>query len=261
LDAYYVDGILSGPLLLKLILKKAIIDSRATSANLQEQLTTLDSYMVSVDCNVELLNQHVKEVVAGLRAMGESTDELVVNLFKAYRVVGGSEFSRYMKNKRDAYDDGEDVQPDPLISVALAKSQSLIESGVWNMMSPDLERLVALLSEVNMIKDRKLKLSKDTQGGKQGKKPEEKGKFKRAPKPSKKKSDEEKWAWIKVPPQAGEPKTKRMPGFDKDHHWCDDHQAWKLYLSEDCEFRQSRQQDDSASTAMPSVLGYDSDQE
>jgi hypothetical protein len=62
-DAYYVDGILSGPLLLKLILKKAIIDSRATSAYLREQLTTLDAYMASVDCNVELFNQHVKEVV------------------------------------------------------------------------------------------------------------------------------------------------------------------------------------------------------
>jgi hypothetical protein len=49
-DAYSVDGIfLSGPLLLKLILKKAIIDSRATSANLLEQLTTLDSYKASVD--------------------------------------------------------------------------------------------------------------------------------------------------------------------------------------------------------------------
>jgi hypothetical protein len=82
--------------------------------------------MAPVDCNVELFNQHVKEVVAGLRARGESTDELVVNLFKAYRVVGDSEFSRYTKNKRDAYDDGEDVQPDPLVSVALAKSQSLI---------------------------------------------------------------------------------------------------------------------------------------
>jgi hypothetical protein len=136
-DAYYVDGILSGTLLLKLILKKAIIDSRATSANLREQLTTLDSYMASVDCNVELFNQHVKEVVAGLRARGESTDELVVNLLKAYRVVGDSEFSRCMKNKRDAYDDGEDAQPDPLMSVALAKSQSLIESGVCNIMSPD----------------------------------------------------------------------------------------------------------------------------
>jgi hypothetical protein len=258
-DAHYVDGILSGPLLLKLILKKAIIDSRTTSANLREQLTTLDSYMASVDCNVELFNQHVKEVVAGLRARGESTDELVVNLFKAYRVVGDSEFSRYMKNKRDAYDDGEDVQPDPLMSVALAKSQSLIESGVWSMMSPDQERLVALLSEVNMLKDRKLKLSKDTQGGKKGKKPEDK--FKRSPKPSKKKSDEDTWAWKKVPPQAGEPKTKRMPGFDKDHHWCDDHQAWTVHLSEDCELRQSCQQDDSASTAMPSVLGYESDQE
>jgi hypothetical protein len=130
--------------------------------------------MASVDCNVKLFNQHVKEVVAGLRARGESTDELLVNIFKAYRVVGESEFSRYMKNKRDAYDDGEDVQPDPLMSVALAKSQSLIESGVWNMISPYQEILVALLSEENMLKDRKLKLSKDTHGGKKGKKPEDK---------------------------------------------------------------------------------------
>jgi hypothetical protein len=156
-----------------------------------------------------------------------------------------------MKNKRDAYDDGWDVQPDPLVSVALAKSQSLIESGVWNMMSPDQERLVALLYEVNMLKDRKLKLSKDTQGCKKGNKPEDKGKFKRTPKPSKKKSDEDKWAWKKVPPQTGEPKNKRIPGFEKDHHWCDDHQAWAVHLLEDCELRQSRQQDDSASTVMP----------
>jgi hypothetical protein len=125
--------------------------------------------------------------------MGESTDELVVNIFKDCRVVGDSEFSRCMKNKRDYYDDGKYVQADPLMSLALAKYQSLIESGVWNMMSPDQERLVALLSEVNMLKDRKLKLSKDNQGGRKGKKPEDKGKFKKAPKPSKKKSDEEKW--------------------------------------------------------------------
>jgi hypothetical protein len=114
-NAYYVYGILTGPLLLKLILKKAVIDSRATSANLREQLTNLDSYMASVDCNVEMFNQHVNEVVVGLLARGESTDELVVNLFKAYRVVGDSEFSRYMKNKRGSYDDGGDVQADPLM--------------------------------------------------------------------------------------------------------------------------------------------------
>jgi hypothetical protein len=36
-DAYYVNGILAGPLLLKLILKKATIDSRATSVSLREQ--------------------------------------------------------------------------------------------------------------------------------------------------------------------------------------------------------------------------------
>jgi hypothetical protein len=176
-------------------------------------------------------------------------------------VLGDSEFSRYTKNKRDDYDDGEDVQADPFMSVALVKSHSLIESEVWNMMSPYQERLVALLSEVNMLKDRTLKMSKDTQGGRKGKKPDGKGSFKKAPTPSKKKSDEDKWAWKKVPPQAGETNTKRMPGFDNDHHWCDDHQERTVHLPEDCEFRQSRQQDDSASTTMPSVLGYDSEQE
>jgi hypothetical protein len=112
-----------------------------------------------------------------------------------------------------------------------------------------------------MLKDKKLKLYKDTQGGRKGKKPEDKGKFKKAPKPSKKKSDEEKWAWKKVPPQYGDPKTKRMPGFDKDHHWCDDHQAWTAHLPKDCELIQSHQQYDGASTAMPSVLGCESEEE
>jgi hypothetical protein len=146
------------------------------------------------------------------------------------------------------------------MSLDLAKSQSRIESGVWNMMSPDQERLVALLSEVNMLKDFKLKLSKDTQGDIKGKNPEDKGKFKKAPKPRKKNYEEDKRTWKKVPPQAGEPKTKRMPGFDKDHHWCDDHQAWTVNIPEDCELIHIRQQEDSASTAMPSVLGYDSEQ-
>jgi hypothetical protein len=131
---------------------------------------------------------------------------------------------------------------------------------MWNMMSSDQEILVALLSEVNMLKDRKLKLSKDTQGGRKGKNPEDKGKLKKAAKPSKKKSDKYKWAWKKVPPRSGEPKTKLMPGFDKDTHWCDVHQAWTVHLPEDCELRQSHEQDDGASTAMPSVMGYDSEE-
>jgi hypothetical protein len=52
-----------------------------------------------------------------------------------------------------------------------------------------------------------------------------------------------------------------MSGSNKDHHWCDDHQAWTVHLPEDCELRQSHQQDDGGSTAMLSVLGYDSEEE
>jgi hypothetical protein len=50
-DAYDVDGILSGPLLLKLILKKAIIDLRATG-NLSQPSRALTVGMVIPFCNL-----------------------------------------------------------------------------------------------------------------------------------------------------------------------------------------------------------------
>jgi hypothetical protein len=118
-----------------------------------------------------------------------------------------------MKNKRYAYDDGEDVQADPLLSVALAKSQSLIESGVWNMMSPDQERLVAPLSEVNMLKDRKVYLSKDTQGVRKGNKPEDKGKLKRHPSPARKSLTRKSGHGRKSLPRLGSPKPNACLGL------------------------------------------------
>jgi hypothetical protein len=43
--------------------------------------------MSTVDSNIELFNQHVKVNRDGLTARGESSDDLTINLFKAYLCV------------------------------------------------------------------------------------------------------------------------------------------------------------------------------
>ena len=42
-------------------------------------------------------------------------------------------------------------------------------------------------------------------------------------------------AWKKVPPNAGEPLTKKIK--TKDFHWCKHHMAWTVHLPTDCRLR------------------------
>jgi hypothetical protein len=119
---------------------------------------------------------------------------------------------------------------------------------------------VALTSEVTHLKDHNLKLANNTKPVKSknsGGKPKQSGGGK---KPSKKSTDEDKWAWKKVPPKEGEPQSKQMPDFDKIHHWCEDHQAWVVHTPASCTVRISREEAE-ADQALAAVLeGFESDE-
>ena len=93
-------------LIFKLMMQKAVIDTRATSTHLRENLNSLDTYMSTVNSDIENFNQYVQVNVDGLKARGESTHNLIINLFKAYQVVSDGKFVRYIKTKRDQYNDG-----------------------------------------------------------------------------------------------------------------------------------------------------------
>jgi hypothetical protein len=96
---------------------------------------------------------------------------------------------------------------------------------------------VALTSEVTHLKYHNLKLTKNSKPIKSknsGDKPKQSGKGNN---PSKKFTDEDKWAWNKVPPKEGEPQSKKMPDFDKIHHWCEYHQAWVVHTPVSCTAR------------------------
>ena len=72
-----------GELILKLMMQKSVKDTRATSTYLRENLTNLDTYMSTVNSDIENFNHYVKMNVDGLKARGEQTDDLMINLFKA----------------------------------------------------------------------------------------------------------------------------------------------------------------------------------
>jgi hypothetical protein len=131
-----MEGMHSGIMLFKLLVRKANTDTRARASQLRENVTNLDSYMSTVDSNIEFFNQHVKVNWDGLTARGESSDDLTINLCKAYLCVTDRDFATHVRNKKDSYDDGEDFTVEQLLTMSLIKFQILKDSGKWNSPSP-----------------------------------------------------------------------------------------------------------------------------
>ena len=84
-------------LLLKLMVKELVIDTMEIATYLRDNLTNLDNYMSTVNSDTEKFNQYVKVNIDGLKARGERTDDLMINLFKSYQVASDGEFVRYIK--------------------------------------------------------------------------------------------------------------------------------------------------------------------
>jgi hypothetical protein len=113
---------------------------------------------------------------------------------------------------------------------------------------------------VTHLKDHNLKLAnnaKPVKSKNSGDKPKQSGKGK---KPRKKSTDEEKWAWNKVPPKEGEPQSKHMPDFEKIHHLCEDHQAWVVHTPASCTVGIAREEAEAAQALAAVVEGFESDE-
>ena len=228
-----------GPLLFKLLMQKAIIDTRATASLLRENLSSLDTYMAKIQSNIEEFNKYVKVNWEGLKAHGECCDDLMINLFKGYQAASDREFVRYINQKKDAYDDGSNLTPEQLMTFALNKYEVLTKQDLWNAKTAEQEQIVALSAELGKIKDVNLKLARTLQSNGKGtnKCPnDQKGKGKNKGKgKGKGKGKESKWAWKKVAPKENESKTKKFNDYT--YHWCETHKAWGMHLPEACELK------------------------
>ena len=147
-DKYTLQDNESAALLYKLLMSKAIVDTRATTFQFRNYLDTLEEYMINVGSNIELFNMHVKNVKDGLKARGEIIADLPLKLFKGYRATSDSKFVEYIEKKEEKYMDGKDIDEDLLMQLALNKYAIRKQNNIWETPSAEQEQLTALTSEI-----------------------------------------------------------------------------------------------------------------
>ena len=81
-----------GTIYFELLMSNVVVCNMATASYLRKNLTSLDSYLSSVNSKVELLNLHVKEKRQGVKAGEESTEDLITNQFKGCLATSDKDF-------------------------------------------------------------------------------------------------------------------------------------------------------------------------
>ena len=111
-DKYTIKEVKVASLLCKLLMAKVIVDVRVITYQFRNNLANLNNYMTSVNSNIEMFNINLKNTVKGLKARGESVDNLVMILFKRYKAASYSKFIECISTKEERYLD--DIKEDTL---------------------------------------------------------------------------------------------------------------------------------------------------
>ena len=126
---YTVNGITSGPCLVRLLIQEARMDTNATIKRITSQISALPNYMQQVKSDVSKFNLHVEDLVAQLAARELVSNELLINLFKAYQTCEDEVIKRYIEAKENQYDNGMPMIASALMNVALTKYQTRLDNG------------------------------------------------------------------------------------------------------------------------------------
>ena len=222
---YDVLGHSSGSLLFKLMISKAIVDTKATSSLHRERLMDLDKQMGRVNSNITEFNHFVKINMEALAARGEAMDDIMVNLFKGYLAAHDPDFVDYMKDQKNKYMLEEVViEPEKLMALAESKYTIQKDNNEW-MVDKEDSKIVALASTVEKQEkelDRLTQIIIQKHGN--GNRQNGGGKKRRI-------RDEDKWKYI--PPADGEAPTKTGPN-GKTYHWCLYHLMWCIHSTDQC---------------------------
>ncbi len=107
--------------------------TRSTVATICKSLSTLDSYMLSIQCDVEKFNQYMLLQKDALLAGGEHSSNLLTNLFMAYEAVEDQAFHYYIMRLQDSYNNGcLNFEVNSLMETALNKYKVLAKAKKWN---------------------------------------------------------------------------------------------------------------------------------
>ena len=188
-------------------------------------------------------NKYVKTNYEGLRARGERCDDIMINLFKGYMSASDSEFVRYIRAKKDRYEDGEDHDAGTAHDVRSQQVRNTRQETIVGMPSqPNKNKSLHSTAELKKLKDTTSNLpvpslravNNSRRNGNQQQRGTvtirtETGTIAATNNRSNNRGNRrtDKWAWKKIPPKDNESHTKTVNG--KTYHWCDEHLAWTVH--------------------------------
>ena len=127
-----------------------------------KNLNSLDDYLASVEHDIIKFNQYVQFQLRLLRSRGQRTEDLLLNLFKAYSKCSDKAFAAYVKRKEDAHLEGHTLTSEQLMTAAKMKYQLLVDNKSWNAPSPEDCKLTALAAELAKVKKKAKAATKST---------------------------------------------------------------------------------------------------
>jgi hypothetical protein len=153
-NEYTFDGVKYTPLMYKIIMRLATINSVATTQTLRSNLQSLGTYAAMVSGNIHKVHNKFNKNYSQLIARGATVNDLIGILFKAYLVVPCHHSKSYIRQQHEDYLDGKltAITHKALMTLAKSKFNWLKTKGLWGAKSPDNEKIVAMTAALNVLK-------------------------------------------------------------------------------------------------------------
>jgi hypothetical protein len=245
----------SGNLLLKVIIRESHLDTNATSSSIRTKLSSLDNYIGEIGSDITKFNQYVMVLIDGLRARGETSTDILTNLFKGYAAATDKTFTDYIGRRQETYEEGEmNLKPEELMELASNKFKNLKQKGIWNAPTPEEEKITALEAQVKNLK----KATKNPSFGRKAD-PKQKNTPGTTPSPKKDFKRDELPDWMRKRPTEEELKKPRMYN-KKNWYYCHPDTGGKCdgvyrrHMPKECNGKAKRKESSERSTQEPKKL-------
>lgn len=233
-DARFKDG----PLLLKKVIMLTYMDTRATTAHIQNALINMGAHFKSLNGDVTSFNDWVNGQVGTLRARGQDAPQLVNFLWNTYKTAPDYNFVSYINDLWNNYIDGRsDPTSDQLMHLAENKYKERVQSGEWKKLSESQEEIVALTATINALKSGKK--SRISSGSSDNKTKDKESKNKES-------KMNERPKWLMEPPTGSESKEENVAVKfvnKKKYYFCPNHNdnkgQWVRHKPSDCKNKTS----------------------
>jgi len=229
-NQYTINGTPVGILLLKVIVRESHIDTNAMTTYIRDQLSRLDEFLPLIDYDIGKMNLHVQSLIEALNARGETTTDLLTNLFKGYKAAKDEKFVEYIEKKEEYYEEGNDLGANELMSLAKTKWSIRKQKHLWNAPSKQEEKILALEAKVKKLESQRSNKKTQNKSNKGDASASTLSSQNQSPGDGASSSRYDPWMF--VPPKDGEAQPKVVG--KKQFWWCTNHNKWCRHTTDKC---------------------------